>query len=115
MITMINPAKYRNRISFEKYEKIQNDYGHWEEDWVEDKDIGSVYAQIRTIRGNEFIMAGANKVEVSARINIRYRPDILDNESDLRIKFNNRIYEVVYMNNLEERNIEIELIVNEVR
>lgn len=110
-----NPAKYNKRVSFERYKKEQNDFGHWEEGWVTDEEIGGVWAQIRHIRGNEFIMAGAHNVKVTARINIRYRPDILESESDLRINFNDRIFEIIYMNNLEEKNIEIEILANEVR
>lgn len=113
-----NPAKYNCLVQFEKHERYQNDDGHWIEDWTE-SDLGTTYAQIRNIRGNEFIMAGANQVKVSARINIRYRKDVEEKYYELgnklRLSFGKRIFEIVYINNLEERNIELELIVNEVR
>lgn len=115
---MSNPAKYRNRLTFEELSKSQDNEGNWVEGWG-NSNLGSVYAQIRTIRGNEFIMAGANQVKVSARINIRYRKDIetkyFELGEKLRLNYNGRIFEIVYINNLEERNIELELIVNEVR
>lgn len=113
-----NPAKYRNRVKFQELQKYQNENAHWVEDWI-DSDLGTTFAQIRNIRGNEFIMAGANQVKVSARINIRYRKDVEDKYYELgkklRLVFGKRIFEIEYMNNLEERNIELELIVNEVR
>lgn len=115
---MTNPAKYRNRLQFEELSKHQNEDGYWIEEWI-DSDLGKVYAQIRNIRGKEFIMAGAKQVKVSARINIRYRKDIEDKyfalSERLRLTFGKRIFEIVYINNLEERNTELELIVNEVR
>lgn len=113
-----NAAKYRNRLLFEELRQSQDNEGNWVETWNE-SELGYVHAQIRTIRGNEFIMAAANQVKVSARINIRYRKDIEEKYfqlgEKLRLKMNNRIFEIEYMNNLEERNIELELIVNEVR
>ena len=113
-----NPAKYRHVVAFEEFSREQNDEGHWIEDWGA-SDLGTTYAQIRNIRGNEYIMAGAEQAKISARINVRYRKDIVETDqkmgNKLRLNFNGRIFEIVYINNLEERNIELELIVNEVR
>ena len=113
-----NPAKYRHVVVFEEFGREQNDEGHRIESW-ETSSLGTTYAQIRNIRGNEYIMAGAEQAKVSARINIRYRKDVVETDqksgSKLRLNFNGRIFEIVYINNLEEKNIELELIVNEVR
>lgn len=115
---MGNPAKYRNVVTFEEFKETQDDSGNWIESW-ETSDLGTTYAQIRNIRGREFIQAEAAKVEVTARINMRYRIDVEDKyfekREKLRIKYNNRIFNIVYMNNLEERNQELEFLVNEVR
>lgn len=113
-----NPAKYRNRIEWQEKKEVQDENGHWVKEWVT-SDIKPSFAQIRNIRGNEFIMAGANQVKVSARINVRYRPDVEDKYYELgeklRLKFGRRIFEIIYINNLEERNVELEIIANEVR
>lgn len=110
------------RISFQEKVSVQSDEGNWIEKW-ELSSLGSVWSQIKTIRGNEFIMAGANQVKVSARINIRYRKDIEDKYYSLTEKLRfvlkhddrpDRVFNIEYMNNLEERNIELEFIVNEV-
>jgi len=118
-----NAAKYRNRLVFEELGQAQDDEGNWIDSWLE-SELGTTNAQIRTIRGNEYIMAGANQVKVSARINMRYRKDVEDKYYELGEKLRlvlkqpnrpTRIFEIEYMNNLEEKNIELELIVNEVR
>lgn len=118
-----NAAKYNKILHFEELGQVQDQEGNWIDTWKDSK-LGRTNAQIRNIRGNEFIMAGANKVKVSARINIRYRKDVedkyyeLDEKLRLALRQTNRpdrIFEIEYMNNLEERNIELELIVNEVR
>lgn len=115
---LINPAKYRHKISFEELKKTRNDEGHIVEEWVPTS-LSQSFAQIRNIRGNEFILAGANQVKVSARINIRYRKDVEEKYYELgeklRIRFGERIFDIVYINNLEERNVELEIIANEVR
>ena len=119
----MNPAKYRNPILFEELKKVRNDEGHLIDEWVE-SELGTTFAQIRNIRGKEFILAGANQVKVSARINIRYRKDVEDKYYELgeKLRLNlkvknrpDRIFEIEYINNLEERNIELEILVNEVR
>lgn len=119
----INPAKYRNSVLFEELKKVRNDEGHLVEKWAS-SDLGTTNAQIRNIRGNEFIMAGANQVKITGRINIRYRKDVEDKYYELgeKLRLNlkrkdrpDRIFEIEYINNLEERNIELEMLVNEVR
>ena len=111
-----NPSRFRKRVQFQKLASYQTPEGHWVEGkW---QTFANTFAQIRTIRGNEFIQAGASLAEVTARINIRYRADILkefDESDELRIVLNNRKFEVVYINNLEEKNIELEFIVRELR
>jgi len=116
-------ANRNKRISFEELTSKQNNEGKWVETWI-DSDLGIVWAEVKTIRGNEFIMAGSEQAKVSARINIRYRPDIvrayfkLSEKLRLNLKskdIGDRIFKIIYMNNLEERNIELEFIVNEVR
>lgn len=120
---MNNPAKYNKTLVFEERKEVQDDEGNWVKGWVE-SDLGTTYAQIRNIRGNEFIMAGANQIKVSARINTRYRPDVEEKYyelgEELRLvlksdKLPSRIFNIEYMNNLEERNVELEFLVNEVR
>src|SRR5699024_4266535 len=77
-----NAAKYRNRLVFEELGQAQDDEGNWIDSWLE-SELGTTNAQIRTIRGNEYIMAGANQVKVSARINMRYRKDVEDKYYEL--------------------------------
>lgn len=118
-----NAGKYNKLLLFEEHKEVQTVEGHMTEKWVK-SDLDSVFVQIRNIRGNEFILAGANQVKVSARINMRYRKDIEDKYYELgeKLRLNlkkqgrpDRIFEIEYINNLEERNIELEILVNEVR
>lgn len=119
---MNNPAKYRSRLTFEEHSKYQNDEGVWITNWIT-SDIGTVWSQIRTIRGKEFLQADAEQSEMTTRINMRYRTDIvkqyyaLGKNLRLVLKQNempDRVFKLIYINNLEEKNIELEFIANEV-
>lgn len=103
-----NPAKYRNRVTFQKKEKAKDKEGNTVTQWV---DQFTVWASIKGLRGRELIDAGAQAVKISTRIYIRYRPGVTH---DMRITFGSRIFDIVNVNNIEERNIEYEILANEV-
>lgn len=103
-----NPAKYRNRVAFQKKEKVKDAEGNTVTEWVNQF---TVQAAIKGLRGKEYIDAGAQAVKISTRIYIRYRPGVTH---DMRIKFGERIFDIVNVNNIEERNIEYEILANEV-
>ncbi len=104
----MNPGKLRNRITFQKKEKVKDLEGNTVTAWT---DRFTVWASIKGLRGRELIDAGANAVEISTRIYIRYRRGVTH---DMRIKFGERIFDIVNVNNIEERNIEYEILANEV-
>lgn len=106
---MGNPAKYNKRITFQKKVKLQDGEGSWVTDWV---DHETVWARIKHLRGKEIIEAGAGAVKITSRIYIRYREGITDS---MRIKFGDRYFNIEFLNNFEERNIEYEILANEVR
>lgn len=103
-----NPAKYRNRVTFQKKEQVKDHESNTVVKWV---DQFSVWASIKGLRGREYIDAGAQAVKISTRIYIRYRPGVTH---DMRIKFGERIFDIVNVNNIEERNVEYEILANEV-
>ena len=104
----MNPAKFRNKVTFQKKERIQDKEGNWVTDWV---DQFTVWASIKGLRGKEYIEAGAQAVKISTRIYIRYRKGVTN---DMRIKFGERIFDITNANNIEEKNVEIEILANEV-
>lgn len=109
MVQLTNPAKYRHRVTLQKHESYQDDELNWVTGW---NDHVTVWAKILGLRGKEIIEAGASSVKITNRIYIRYRDGI---DETMRIKFGDRYFEIVHVNNLEERNVEIEILANEVR
>lgn len=109
---MSNPAKYDKRITFQKRASVKDEEGNNVTKW---QDQFTVWASIKGLRGRDYLIAGADAVKISTRIYIRYRRGITP---DMRIKFKDkevdRYFDIVNPNNLNERNIEIEILANEV-
>lgn len=121
-MVLLTIASKNKRLTFQEHSKYQNDEGVWITDWIT-SDIGTVWSQIRTIRGKEFLQASAEQSEMTTRINMRYRPDIVRQYyklgKSLRLVLKqtdmpDRVFKLIYINNLEEKNIELEFIANEV-
>lgn len=66
----------------------------------------TLWAKIETIQGNERVSAMATWPKADQKITFRYVAGILPT---MRVLFNNKIYSILNVNNLEERNREIVL------
>ena len=103
----INPGELRHRITIQKLNNSQNEYGEVSELW---EDILNVRAGIYPISGKEFFAAETVNSEITHKVKIRYIEGITPN---MRIKFNNRIFSIESVINFQERNIEIQLLCKE--
>lgn len=103
----INPGELRHRITIQKLNNSQNEYGEVSELWG---DILNVRAGIYPISGKEFFAAETVNSEISHKVKIRYIEGIMPN---MRIKFNNRIFSIESVINFQERNIELQLLCKE--
>lgn len=98
---MIDPGQMRHRITFQKFsgeldaygDPIQTDAAQWE-------DVATVWAAIDPISGREFYEAQQSQSEVSHKIRCRYRPGLT---TDMRIKYRDRVFEIVSIINWQER------------
>ena len=103
----INPGELRHRITIQKLNNSQNEYGEVSE---LQEDILNVRAGIYPISGKEFFAAETVNSEISHKVKIRYIEGIMPN---MRIKFNNRIFSIESVINFQERNIELQLLCKE--
>ncbi len=85
---MMNPGKLNKRIWFQKKRLIRDAESNTKEDWI---DAITVWAAIEPLRGREYYAAAAANAESIVRFRIRYRKDVT---ADMRIKYNDRIYEL---------------------
>ena len=104
----INPGELRHRITIQKLNNSQNEYGELAELW---EDILNVRAGIYPISGKDFFAAETTNNEITHKINIRYVPGIT---SAMRIKFGERYFEIISPPiNFQERNILLQIICKE--
>lgn len=109
---MTNPAKYNKRITFQKKVSVKDEEGNSITNW---QDQFTVWASIKGLRGRDYLIAGADAVKISTRIYIRFRHGIThDMRILLRDKYLDRYFDITNSNNVDEKNIEIEILANEV-
>lgn len=109
----LNQRIYKRPIIIEKKEEpIQLDDGTWRSDgWSVWK---KVYANVAKFNSNEIFEAGQTRAEEKIRFFIRYMPS-LSNEvkEDYRIRFNERLYNIENVLNLNYMNVELEITCSE--
>ena len=103
----INPGELRHRITFQKLNNSQNEYGEISEFW---EDILNIRAGIYPISGKEFFAAETVNSEITHKVKIRYVEGLTPN---MRINFNNRIFSIESIINFQEKNIELQLLCKE--
>ena len=90
-------ADMRHRITFQKLLDKQDEYGESNE-W---EDVKIVWADVRPLSGKQFFQAKQINAEISHSIFIRYQDGI---KTNMRIKFKDRYFEILYIINVEEKN-----------
>ena len=103
----INPGELRHRITIQKLNNSQNEYGEISEFW---EDILNIRAGIYPISGTEFFAAETVNSEITHKVKIRYVEGLTPN---MRINFNNRIFSIESIINFQEKNIELQLLCKE--
>lgn len=96
-------GKLNKRITLIKKEKIKVN-GKVIEQEVE---VATIWAHIRNLTSKEYIQAGTINAELNIKFNIRYFRDL---NNTMRINYNNKTYEIVNIDNVDEANREMWLL-----
>ncbi|ALA12413.1 phage head closure protein [Paenibacillus larvae] len=94
----MNPGKLNRRITFQKHGETTNENGFKTDGWV---DVQTVWACIKTLKGKEFYEASTTQNQNTTRFIIRYRKGL---HPDMRIKYNNRYFDIEAIINDDEMN-----------
>ena len=93
-------GKLRHRVTLQKNIGQKNEIGeviaHWQ-------DYATVAAEVKPLSGRAFFDAQQVNKEITVQIRIRYLAGVL---SEHRLVFNSQVLEVVFAQNVEERNRE---------
>lgn len=98
----------RHRITLQKYIETTDQEGFSTQEW---QDIATVWASVENLYGREYWQAAAIQAENTVKFTIRYRKDI---DNTMRIKFQNKLYNIISVDNIKYRNEYIEIKAKEV-
>ncbi len=99
----MNPGELNKRITILKRSIFTDDNGFEVEEWV---DYKTVWAKVKNINGKEFFQAQQAQSKASKKIIIRY----LKGLDSYKINYKNNNYNLIYSDNIQEKNKFIELL-----
>jgi SPP1 family predicted phage head-tail adaptor len=101
---MINAGDYNKKITFYKNEKVKDSDGFSIDQEVE---VLKTYAKVKTTKGFTLIANNSDFEKAFTNFTIRYPKTEITR--DMLLKYNNKIYTIEYLNNVDEANIELEI------
>lgn len=104
----MNPGQYDKRILIQKKIVEHDSYNQPIEVW---KDKHELYASIVNTGGGEFYAAQKLNAQTTAVFKTRFNKlvTVLD-----RIKYNGRIFEILWVNDVDEKHVELQISAKEV-
>ena len=101
----IDAGKYRHLIQVCQITRTYSDNGFKQENL---STILNAKAEIKTTRGMTLIANGTDFEKAFTRFTIRY-PKHIQITRDMLVRYNDQIYSIEYLNNIDERDIELEM------
>lgn len=98
----MNPGKYRHIITIEQATGTQDEYGAETKTWSE---FAKLWAEIYTKKTTEHVVNDKITPVSMVILRTRYKPGITE---AMRIVKGSTVYEILGINNIEERNITLE-------
>ena len=106
---MINAGKYNHRISIYETKVVKDSAGFQSKERTL---VLSPWASVKTTRGMTLIKNNTDFEKAFTNFTIRYPHTPINR--DMQIEFNNKVYEIQYINNVDEANVELEMQCKEV-
>jgi len=97
-------GRTNKRITFCRYKEKENELLQIEQAL---KEVKTVWASVEPTRGREYQEAQRIRPELSYKITTRYHKDVTP---DMFIKFKNRLFEIISVINVRERNEMLEIV-----
>lgn len=106
---MINAGQFNRKIKIYKEEQIKDNQG-----FITTTEIIVLepYANVKTTKGFTLIANNSDFEEAYTNFTIRYPKTKIDRK--MKIKFNNKIYSIEYLNNINEENSLLEIQAKEI-
>ena len=106
---MINAGKYNKRISIYQTTVVKDSAGFQSKQRVL---VLQPYAHVKTTKGMTLIKNNTDFEKAFTNFTIRYPVTAINR--DMEIDFNGKTYTIEYLNNVDEKNVELEIQAKEV-
>lgn len=103
-----NPGELNRKITLQSKTDTTDANGYDKPTWA---DVKTVWAAIKTTGSREFYAAQKQNAEITAVFKIRYGTVV---DTQMRIRYGSRIFEILGTNNVNEANIELQISAKEV-
>ena len=100
------PGERRHKIDIQQKSMVPDGQGCETTVWV--AYLPQIWARVLSISGKQAMENMALQAKVSHQVNIRYQPGILPGQ--MRVVYNNRVFQIQNVLNPEERNIELNML-----
>lgn len=108
---MINAGKYNKRIKICQVQQVEDSQGFQVMRPI-DPPVWSGFAEVKTTRGMTLIVNNSDFEKAYTNFTIRYPVSKITR--DMVVVFRDVVYEIEYLNNINEMNIELEIQAKEV-
>lgn len=95
----INPGEFKHPIYIERFQKVKDEDNRLIEQWV---NLCNSRAKILWTRGSEYIESYGSNSEIEATFYIRYNHKEITSKD--RLIYKNKVYDIIYINNVQEAN-----------
>lgn len=107
---MTNAGKYNKKIQIIEITQDEDSHGFVQ---TTEAVLLSPYASVKTTKGFTLIASDSDFEKAFTNFTIRYSKTVetryRENDRNLRIRFNGKIYAIEYLNNVNEANEELEM------
>lgn len=108
---MLNAGRYDKRIKIYKVSTTYDKSGYPHETL---QTVLEAYARVKTTRGWTLIASGSDFEAATTNFTIRY-PQTVDITRDMKLEYAGKMYTIEYLNDVDERHVELEIQAKEVR
>ena len=107
---MTNAGDYNKKISIYQIEEMEDNDGFVAKNEII---ILEPFSIVKTTKGYTLIASGSDFEKAYTNFTIRYSKKVEDayynSNRDVYVKYKNKIYTIEYLNNIDEKNIELEM------
>ena len=103
----MNAGKFRHKIKIYNTRVVRDRSGFQTVELIEPP-VLEPFAEIKTTRGMTLIINNSDFEKAYTNFTIRY-PVSVEITRGMRLKHNNRTYTIEYLNNVDNRNVELEI------